>query len=68
MVFCVLIIFLLSTSGEKGQGQSEKLPWLLQKFFESAIGHSLFKACSQQLESRWQQYFEKRFWRFYGYG
>ena len=41
--------FLLSTSGEKGQGQSEKLPWLLRKFFESAIGHSLFKACSQQL-------------------
>ena len=49
MVFRVLIIFLLSTSGEKGQGQSEKLPWLLRKFFESAIGHSLFKACSQQL-------------------
>ena len=49
MVFRVLIIFLLSTSGEKGQGQSEKLPGLLRKFFESAIGHSLFKACSQQL-------------------
>ena len=68
MVFRVLIIFCLVPPVRKDKGNQKNFHDCYENFLKVPLVTACLKRVLNNYESHWQLYFEKRFWRFYGYG